>query len=93
MGLVIFTKEVEYHQKMVVFMVKHGFFTIAKASSCLIDQVEYHKLMMVFMVDNQPRIMDGWMDGETTKNLSLDIILILCLIQIQLPSLKKEFFC
>jgi len=63
MGLVIFTKEVEYHQKMVVFMVKHGFFTIAKASSCLIDQVEYHKLMMVFMVDNQPRIIDGWMDG------------------------------
>lgn len=57
----VFTKEVEYHQKMVVvFMVKHGFFTVAKASSFPMNQVEYHTKMMVFTVDNQPRIIHGW---------------------------------
>jgi hypothetical protein len=38
---------------MVVFMVKHGSFTVAKASSCPMNQVEYHKKMMMSMVDNQ----------------------------------------
>lgn len=63
-GLVVFTKEVEYHQKMVLFMLKHGFFTVAKASSCGMNQVEYHKKVMVFMVDNQPRIIHGWWDDK-----------------------------
>lgn len=45
-------------------MLKHGFFTVAKASSCGMNQAEYHKKVMVFMVDNQPRIIHGWWDDK-----------------------------